>query len=132
VPLHGFPVFVGFTRGWTRDAFRFSLAPDRSVPYDRSIEARIEHGPGNDVPANYRSAVFFYDTRPDRVSNDTPVIRGDECVAYLERRIWQMAADDPASGLKKLNELLPHCRRPEEQDPDRKPFRIISQACLPT
>jgi len=61
-PLHGFSVYRGKDKRSEAAAFRWNVpAP---VPYDKSLRAEIEHGPGNDVQVNYRSTAFFYDAAP--------------------------------------------------------------------
>jgi len=35
------------------------------VPFEKSIQAEIEHGGENEQAADYRSATFWYDDRPD-------------------------------------------------------------------
>jgi hypothetical protein len=58
-PTHGFSIYDrvdGFSRA---AAFRWHVSDP--VPYEKSIEAKIEHGATNNVNANYRSAAFFYD-----------------------------------------------------------------------
>ncbi|HLA84410.1 MAG TPA: glycoside hydrolase family 172 protein [Thermoguttaceae bacterium] len=61
-PLHGFSVYRKEDGRDLAAAFRWHV-PD-AVPYEKSIEAKIEHGGTNDVNANYRSAAFFYDAAP--------------------------------------------------------------------
>ena len=43
-------------------AFRWYLSDP--VPYEKSIKAEQEHGPTNDLNANYRSTTFYYDANP--------------------------------------------------------------------
>jgi hypothetical protein len=61
-PLTGFPVYRKEGNRDFADAFRWYLTDP--VSYDKSIEAKLEHGPTNDVNADYRSAAFFYDAAP--------------------------------------------------------------------
>ncbi|MBN2024144.1 MAG: DUF2961 domain-containing protein [Pirellulales bacterium] len=61
-PLHGFTVYRKQDGYSLAAAFRWHV-PD-PVPYDTSIEAKIEHGPTNNIPEHYRSAAFFYDAAP--------------------------------------------------------------------
>jgi hypothetical protein len=61
-PLSGFPVYRKEKGQDYAAAFRWYLTDP--VPYEKSIEAKIEHGPTNDVNANYRSAAFYYDAAP--------------------------------------------------------------------
>jgi hypothetical protein len=63
-PISGFPVYRKEKSG--RDvavAFRWYLTDP--VSYDKSIDAKLEHGGTNDVNANYRTAAFFYDAAPE-------------------------------------------------------------------
>ena len=59
--VHGIPVFdYGETR--TRiSGLRWHFSDP--VPFDR-IDAHLEHGPLNDVPADYQAAVFAYSAEP--------------------------------------------------------------------
>jgi len=43
-------------------AYRWYL-PD-PISYEKSIVGELEHGGVNDINANYRTAVFFYDSKP--------------------------------------------------------------------
>jgi len=61
-PLSGFPVYRKEGGRDLAAAFRWYLTDP--VSYEKSIEAKIEHGGVNDVNANYRSAAFFYDAAP--------------------------------------------------------------------
>jgi len=62
-PMHGFSIYDKLN-GYSRAAmFRWNV-PD-PVPYEESIEAKVEHGAVNDVKANYRSAAFFYDKKEE-------------------------------------------------------------------
>ncbi|MBN2580278.1 MAG: DUF2961 domain-containing protein [Pirellulales bacterium] len=61
-PLHGFTVYRKDGEKNLAAMFRWFL-PD-PVPYEKSIQAEIEHGGINDVQADYRSATFFYDAAP--------------------------------------------------------------------
>jgi hypothetical protein len=62
LPTHGFPVY-GKKNGLCRaTAFRWHIADP--IPYEKSIHAKIEHGPGNNTPTYYRSAAFYYDEQP--------------------------------------------------------------------
>jgi hypothetical protein len=61
-PLAGFPIYGMEGDRNAATAFRWYLTDP--VPYDKSIDAKIEHGGTNDVNADYRSAAFFYDAAP--------------------------------------------------------------------
>lgn len=61
-PLHGFPIYDRHEGSERAAAFRWHVADP--IPYEKSIEAKIEHGGTNDINANYRSAAFFYDAEP--------------------------------------------------------------------
>jgi len=61
-PLHGFTIYDVQNKRNRAAAFRWHVADP--IPYEKSIEAKIEHGGTNDVNANYRSAAFFYDAAP--------------------------------------------------------------------
>lgn len=67
-PLSGFPVYrkeEGKDKGPARyvvGMFRWYLTDP--VSYEKSMEALLEHGPTNDVNADYRSSAFYYDTAP--------------------------------------------------------------------
>ncbi|MBN1591361.1 MAG: DUF2961 domain-containing protein [Pirellulales bacterium] len=61
-PMHGFSVYRKDGEKPLAAAFRWNV-PD-PIPYEKSIEAKIEHGPGNNIPTDYRSAAFFYDAAP--------------------------------------------------------------------
>ncbi len=61
-PISGFPVYRNKGGAYVTASFRWYLTDP--VSYEKSIEAKIEHGPTNDVNANYRSAAFFYDAAP--------------------------------------------------------------------
>jgi len=111
LPAHGFPVY-GKTEDFMRAvAYRWHVADP--VPYAKSIEAKIEHGPQNDISANYRSLTLFYDTNPAQVKSGELVLKGDECIQYLQKRIWQMASGDPRQGLTIVDELAQMAEREE-------------------
>jgi hypothetical protein len=61
-PMHGFTIYDQKDGRCRAAMFRWYL-PD-PVPYEKSIEAKIEHGGMNDFNANYRSVAFFYDAAP--------------------------------------------------------------------
>ncbi|HBO45230.1 MAG TPA: hypothetical protein DD670_15140 [Planctomycetaceae bacterium] len=61
-PSHGFPVYQLKDDRNLAVAYRWHVADP--VPYEKSIEAKIEHGPTNKTKANYRSVGFFYDAAP--------------------------------------------------------------------
>jgi hypothetical protein len=61
-PLSGFPVYRKDDGRNVAVAYRWYLTDP--VPYDKWIEAKLEHGPTNDINANYRTAAFFYDAAP--------------------------------------------------------------------
>lgn len=62
LPLHGFPIYQDQKETARATAYRWHLTD--VVPYEASIQAEIEHGGENEVIADYRSAVFWYDDRP--------------------------------------------------------------------
>ena len=109
LPEHGFPVY-----GLTEDsmqavAYRWHLTDP--VPYQKSIDAKIEHGPTNNRRADYRSIVYFYDTRPSKVGKTQIIPIGDECIHYLDYRIWQLALEDPEQGLSLIKKLSKASKR---------------------
>jgi hypothetical protein len=61
-PLHGFPVYRVKDKHVSTAAYRWNVSDP--VSYEKSINAEIEHGPTNDMKADYRSAAFFYDVAP--------------------------------------------------------------------
>jgi hypothetical protein len=61
-PLTGFPVYRREGPRNIATAFRWYLSDP--IPYEKSIQAELEHGGTNDVNANYRTAAFFYDAAP--------------------------------------------------------------------
>jgi hypothetical protein len=61
-PLSGFPAYRKDDERDVAVAYRWYL-PD-PVSYEKSIDAKLEHGPTNNIKADYRSAVFFYDAAP--------------------------------------------------------------------
>jgi hypothetical protein len=61
-PLTGFPVYRMEEQRNIAVAFRWYLTDP--VPYEKSIQAELEHGGTNDVNANYRTAAFYYDVEP--------------------------------------------------------------------
>jgi hypothetical protein len=61
-PLSGFPVYRMEDQRNIATAFRWYLTDP--VAYEKSIQAELEHGPTNDLNANYRTAAFFYDVAP--------------------------------------------------------------------
>ncbi len=109
LPLHGFPVFRHVGEDLQVTAYRWHLTDP--VPYHKSIEARLEHGPGNDVPADYRSAVFFYDTRPEKIESRVEVPTGDEAIEYLSNRVWQLGRGDLLKARNRLDELKENTQR---------------------
>jgi hypothetical protein len=63
-PISGFPVYRK-EKGTDLDvavAFRWYLTDP--IAYEKSLDAKLEHGPTNDVNANYRTTAFFYDAAP--------------------------------------------------------------------
>lgn len=107
LPLHGFPVYGTAGENMRAVAYRWHLTDP--VPYSKSISAKIEHGPGNDWNADYRSAVFFYHAEPVKVAGT--FLSDDDCIDYLSARIWQLAADDPDVALLKLDNLYRGTKR---------------------
>jgi hypothetical protein len=103
LPLHGFPVFHREGDRFHAAAYRWHVTDP--VPYRKSVNLKLEHGPQNDQEADYRSAVFFYDTRPERIAISTPLPTGDDCIAYLEHRLCQFAFNQVDFGLKRVREL---------------------------
>ena len=61
-PISGFPVYRKRNGREEAVAFRWYLTDP--VSYDKSIDAKLEHGPTNDINANYRTAAFYYDAAP--------------------------------------------------------------------
>ncbi|NLE38021.1 MAG: DUF2961 domain-containing protein [Pirellulaceae bacterium] len=61
-PLHGFPVYRIENDRNVAVAFRWHVADP--IPYEKSLEAKVEHGATNRSKANYRSVGFFYDAAP--------------------------------------------------------------------
>ena len=61
-PLHGFPVFGDKNNKTRAAAYRWHISD--VIPYQKSIDAKIEHGMKNNCPTDYRSAVFYYDINP--------------------------------------------------------------------
>jgi hypothetical protein len=61
-PISGFPVYRKLNGRDEAVAFRWYLTDP--VSYDKSIDAKLEHGPTNDVNANYRTTAFYYDAAP--------------------------------------------------------------------
>ncbi len=60
-PSHGFPVFR-LDKPWRKVvAYRWHIADP--VPYQKQIDAKIEHGPANKFPADYYGTGFYYDRR---------------------------------------------------------------------
>lgn len=95
-PQHGFPVY-GQTESAMRTAtYRWHIADP--VPYSKEIVFKLEHGPQNDRTADYRSAAFFYDVNPAGIKSRDILPRGEECIAYLNQRVWQLASQDPDQG----------------------------------
>ncbi len=109
LPLHGFPVFHRDGDRFHAAAYRWHVADP--VPYRKSVNLKLEHGPQNDQAADYRSAVFFYDTRPGRIAISTPLPTGDDCIAYLEHRLCQFAFNQVDFGLERVRELEEVARR---------------------
>ena len=61
-PLHGFPVYRLVGDRNQAIAYRWHLTDP--VAYESSIVAEMEHGADNTLPADYRSAAFFYEAEP--------------------------------------------------------------------
>jgi hypothetical protein len=61
-PISGFPVYRKRAGREKAVAFRWYLTDP--ISYDKSIDAKLEHGPTNDINANYRTAAFYYDAAP--------------------------------------------------------------------
>jgi hypothetical protein len=64
MPVHGFPVFRGNRQdGFTQAvAYRWHILD--VIPFEGDLRIEIEHGPANDVPADYRSCAFVYLSSP--------------------------------------------------------------------
>jgi hypothetical protein len=66
MPSSGFPVYRYEGKGDQTEslanAYRWHIADP--VPYQKKIDAKIEHGPVNKTKANYRSSAFFYEMTP--------------------------------------------------------------------
>lgn len=113
MPLHGFPVYRSTDKHSQAVAYRWHLT--EPVPYENKIEAKIEHGISNSVTADYRSTVFFYDVNPSQKVNDKMILKGDECIDYLNYRVFQLAHTNPEEGLSKVNELSSYAERSENK-----------------
>ena len=61
-PTHGFSVYRKEGKRPLAAAFRWHVSDP--IPYEKNIEAKIEHGPANNSNTDYRSAAFFYDATP--------------------------------------------------------------------
>ena len=103
LPLHGFPVYDNGEESVTACAYRWHVSDP--VPFQKSIEAKIEHGPHNDVNADYRSSVFFYMETPEKVESRDVLPTGDEAIRYVAARLWQFAMNDPEYGLQMIGSL---------------------------
>ncbi|MFH1131132.1 MAG: DUF2961 domain-containing protein [Pseudomonadota bacterium] len=64
-PFHGFPIYGRTADSMRVVAYRWHVTD--SVPYSQTILAEIEHGGSNNTATDYRSAIYFYDTNPDKV-----------------------------------------------------------------
>jgi len=62
-PLHGFPVYR-LTDDGENHAVAYRWHVTDPVAYEQSIVAEMEHGADNKLPADYRSAAFFYEPQP--------------------------------------------------------------------
>ena len=60
--LHGFPVYRFEDGKDLAVAYRWHVGDP--VHYDREIVAEMEHGAANRMPADYRSAAFFFESGP--------------------------------------------------------------------
>jgi hypothetical protein len=60
--LGGFSVFRKEGKYRLTSSYRWHV-PD-PIPYNKTIDAKIEHGAGNTTKAEYRSAAFYYDVAP--------------------------------------------------------------------
>ena len=60
--LGGFSVFRNEDGHSLTASYRWHV-PD-PIPYNKTIDAKIEHGAGNTTKAEYRSAAFYYDAAP--------------------------------------------------------------------
>ncbi len=58
-PLHGFPLYTNEAGIMRTAAYRWHISD--VVPYQNSMNAKLEHWGVQDSPADYRSAVFYYD-----------------------------------------------------------------------
>lgn len=59
LPTHGNPVHRSLSNGGdATGAYRFHLSD--TIPFQSSIRFSIEHGPANDVEAEYASVVYYY------------------------------------------------------------------------
>ena len=108
LPLHGFPVYGNTDDTMQATPFRWHVTDP--VPYEGTIKAKIEHGPKNDTTADYKSGVYFYDTKPGKIKSKTIELTDDECINYLQYRIFQMAAGDPEASLQKINDLYSNAK----------------------
>lgn len=57
-PPHGFPIYNETENTMRATAFRWHLTDP--VPFEKTIDAAIEHGAENDKIADYRSVAFYY------------------------------------------------------------------------
>ena len=62
-PLHGFPVYR-LTDDEENQAVAYRWHVTDPVAFEQSIVAEMEHGADNKLPADYRSAAFFYEPKP--------------------------------------------------------------------
>jgi len=109
-PQHGFPVYDRKGDISRAVAYRWHLTDP--VVFKRSLNARIEHGPQNDIAADYRSVTFYYHADPEQQLSKADIPVGDECIDYLRECTWQLAAGDPDRALERLQLLLEKAPRP--------------------
>ncbi len=113
LPLHGFPVYGKTDDIMQATPYRWHITDP--VPYQNTIDAKIEHGAQNNVSADYRSVVFFYDVNPEQIKNKKKIPTGDECVNYISQRIWQLSSGDMDKGLEIIDELYGEAKRAENK-----------------
>jgi hypothetical protein len=62
LPQHGFPVYR--SKDGRRQAVAYRWHVTDPVHFEKEIRAEMEHGPTNDVNADYRSVGFYYTAQP--------------------------------------------------------------------
>ncbi len=109
LPLHGFTVYRNVEDRMQAAAYRWHITDP--IPYVGSISFKLEHGPQNNLYADYRSVVFFYDVDPGKIAVTMEVPMGDECIDYLRYRIWQLSTGDLEKASARLQTLMNEAKR---------------------